>query len=184
MTGVPAPARSAPRPRCFVALLPGAAARGRLAALTRELAAQRPGCRVVHPDDLHLTLAFLGAIDACHAAPLAARFARMPASRRRWAIDRVGCFPGARVAWAGGAPHAALEELARSVRALLDEMRLPYDRQAFAPHVTLLRHSGSFAARVLAEPIAWTLGRPQLMVSHGGAASGPRYRIWRADPAA
>lgn len=165
--------------RCFVALLPGQESRPALDALQSRAARAYPRARVVHPADLHLTLAFIGELPEARAKVLAAALAQHPApGGHPWRLDHLGAFAPARVLWAGGPPHAALDALARDVRAWLDAERVNYDGKRFVPHFTLLRKLTPAAAEVatgaIEPPIAWTLSAPVLMAARPSPGA-PRY---------
>ncbi len=155
--------------RCFVALWPDEAARARLAAVAREQQRRFPRARPMRPENLHLTLAFVGELDPARAARVAAALAALPFDPFAWTLDAVGAFERARVLWAAGPECAPLAALAQRVRALLDELRVPYDRKPFVAHVTLLRDLAREAARraaaSLAPPIVWQAHRPLLLQS-------------------
>ncbi len=155
--------------RCFVALWPDHAARKRLVAVTREQQRRFPRARAMRPDNLHLTLAFIGELDTARAAQVAAELDRLPFESFTWTLDAVGAFDRARVLWAAGPDCVALAALAQRVRALLDVMHMPYDRKPFVAHVTLLREltrdEARRAAAPIAPPIVWRADRPQLLQS-------------------
>jgi 2'-5' RNA ligase len=162
--------------RCFVALLPGPAARARLDALARTLQRAHPQARRLTAANLHLTLAFVGACPAQRASRIAAALAALPVHEFTWTLDHVGGFARARVAWAGGPPDPRLDALAARVRKALDALGVRYDGQDFAPHVTLLRGVAGIAARPIARPIDWPSGAPVLMRSDRDARGAVRYR--------
>jgi RNA 2',3'-cyclic 3'-phosphodiesterase len=89
---------------------------------------------------LHVTLLFLGLLDAAQAAA-----ARTAASSVRGApfdlvLDRAGGFPRARVWWLGCATRpAALMALWLELSAAMDAAAVAYDRRPLAPHVTFQR---------------------------------------------
>jgi 2'-5' RNA ligase len=172
--------------RCFIALLPDTLAREQLDALARALERACPGARRVAGQNLHLTLAFIGALEPRYAPPIQQYLAAIPRAQGSWTIDRVACFERARVAWAGGPSEPQLSALAQVVRDGLDELGVGYDRKAFLGHVTLLRRAMQFSARDLAQPVRWTVTRPVLMVSETDEQGRPRYRPWAgsADKAA
>lgn len=155
--------------RCFVALWPDEAARARLAAVVREQQRRFPQARAMPAENLHLTLAFIGELDAARAAKLAAALDALPIESFAWTLDAVGAFERARVLWAAGPPCAPLADLAQRVRTLLDTQRVPYDRKPFVAHVTLLRDlapaDARRAAAAIAPPIVLRAGRPLLMQS-------------------
>lgn len=184
--------------RCFVALLPGKASRPALAALLDRAAQVHPQARAVHPEDLHLTLAFIGELPEARARAVAAALAqRFTPPAPPWQLDHLGAFDRARVLWAGGPPHPGLDAVAAEVRARLDAAGVAYDRKRFVPHVTLLRKLPLEAATELAEraaiapPIPWAMGAPVLMAASPSpgaprytpvAAATPRLGCDQADP--
>lgn len=173
----PAPVAASPSIRCFVALQPDGAALERLDRLAHEEHARLPAARRMRRENLHLTLAFIGALDAERAREVAARLAAEPPTLFDWSLDTVGAFGGARVLWVGGA-DAQLDALAAWARRLLDGLDVQYDRRPFVAHVTLLRNvpreTARHAARRLEPPIAWHAGAPVLLESRSGS-NGVRY---------
>ena len=119
--------------------------------------------------NLHLTLAFIGELDDATGVVLAQRLNTLESKPFVWTLDQTGAFDGARVLWAGGRDDPRLTLLATQVRALLDAMRVRYDRKPFVPHVTLLRNLPRAAARDAARPvdppIAWRVERTVLVRS-------------------
>jgi RNA 2',3'-cyclic 3'-phosphodiesterase len=170
-------AGGAPTLRCFVALQPDEAARGRLDELARAQQARFPSARRMRRENLHLTLAFIGAIDRALARLVAARLAGERPEPFAWSLDQLGAFGNSRVLWAGGA-DPRLAALAAQSRRLLDELAVHYDRKPFVAHVTLLRNVPREAARAVSAPIEppvrWQAGMPVLLQSTTDA-SGTRY---------
>lgn len=142
----PAPAAT---PRAFVALWPRPEDAFRLAeAADLALAAHRPPGRRMPPVDLHLTLAFIGALDEAGLARTrdVLRASPSPADSvgqdACLTIDRLGGFRGG-IAWLGPSTLPDwLEELARTVRGRLREAGIPFDAKPFVPHVTVRRNAG------------------------------------------
>jgi len=172
-------------PRCFVGLWPDPAARAALGALALRVQQEHPGAKPLAPADLHLTLAFLGAIDPSQAAQAAAALAALSVEPFTWTIDRLGAFAGPRVGWAAGPPDAALEALAAGVRATLQAHQLPFDQQPFRAHVTLLRGVRGALQGGIAPAILWPVHRPVLIESLVDAPASSvthrvRYRTWPA----
>lgn len=166
-----APAPATTTWRCFVALRPDAAAAAALDALAADLHRQAAGSRRIAREDLHLTLAFIGALAPADAHRVAARLADLDSAAFAWTLDRIGRFASARVAWAGGPDDARLSARADATRRLLDAERISYDRRPFVPHVTLLRSVRADAPRLpgaITLPIAWQAGTPRLLRSSGG----------------
>ena len=87
------------------------------------------------PENLHLTLAFIGEysdpdyvkeiVDQVEFEPSDVAFAGIGAFRNLW--------------WAGIEKSDELVKLVRRLRRNLDEAGIPYDRKKFSPHITLIR---------------------------------------------
>jgi 2'-5' RNA ligase len=170
----------------------------RVAAGRREL----PAARWVHPDNLHLTLAFLGEVEPASVAGLDA--ALRPAFARHAPLAvrlaGAGCFPvaqpggrprPARVAWVGveveqGAEHlrALQGDVAEAVRRLVagEEESPPW-----SPHLTLARPREPWRGpavdafvRSFSPPLGepFRVGSGALVASElgRGAGGGPLYR--------
>lgn len=131
--------------RTFIAIELGEEAR---AALRREIERLRralPGVRWVNPDNLHLTVAFLGELDeqqllAVMAAASTAAAATAPFMLELAGLGTFGPHWAPRVVWAGigGQRQALLAAEARVARALEARGFLP-DERPYSPHLTLAR---------------------------------------------
>lgn len=165
-------------PRLFFALWPDAAARSALARRAREVARRCAG-RPVPEANLHLTLAFLGEVDAA-AIPALARAARPErAAAFELALDQLGAFPRAAVAWAGcrqlPAGLVALQAgLARRIR----EAGFPLDERAFAAHLTLARRIRSPLAPEAMEAVKWRVASFALVESVRGEGAYRTLAEW------
>ncbi len=129
------------RSRLFFALWPGPHLRRRLnSAALLVPPGENPSTYRVRPERLHLTLAFLGELDARQIEAACAAGDAVRADRFGMRIDRVGHFEGANVAWLG--PSITAPGLAR-LKAELDRellhVHLPVDTGVFVPHITCLR---------------------------------------------
>ena len=120
--------------RIFAALQPTPAFRDALASVQNRLQAAGVTGRYLTPDNLHLTLAFIGMWpeDITWLLPIV----RQPFPIT---LSHLGVFPKAHVLWAGVEPSEALDGLARRVRQALAEAEIPFDQQDFNPHITLAR---------------------------------------------
>ena len=130
-----------------------------------------PHARRVVRANLHLTIAFIGDMDPEPAARVAARLRRLQVDAFTWAIDKLGVFAGARVAWAGGRAPAELLALVGAVQDLLAEESVRFDRRPYVPHVTLLRQlprATPGLARAIDPPVLWTVRAPVLLHSASG----------------
>jgi 2'-5' RNA ligase len=163
--------------RVFFALWPDADARERLAALARIVTEQSKG-RAPPPDNLHLTLAFVGEVPASSVATLravglAAAWAAAPFTLT---LDRIGTFRRTGIAWAGASVVPG--ELSRLAQCLADALAshdFPIEHRTFAAHVTLARRCRERGDLAPSAPIAWSADRIVLNVSEQ-APGGPRYR--------
>ena len=161
----PAAAARPARARLFFALWPGPA----LAATLADWAAQaRAACggRAMRPDTMHLTLAFLGAVDADRGAALAAATGRQRVAPGSLALDRYGAFARQRIVWAGPADTgAALQHTYDSLWHWLQPMGWQRPAQAFQPHVTLLRRTARLDLPAHPAPVHWHYDRYLLVES-------------------
>jgi RNA 2',3'-cyclic 3'-phosphodiesterase len=163
--------------RCFIALWPDEFARDRLHALARVWHQRHPAARCMRGENLHLTLAFIGEVDAAIARRIVARISVQSWPAGTWQVDRLGVFDKARVLWAGSGDEAHLSAVAAKTRQILDELQVRYDRKPFAPHVTLLRNLPRAAfetVQAIDPPITWPMHSPALLYSTH-AENGTRY---------
>lgn len=124
--------------RLFVAIDLPDPQRRLLAAVRGEL----PGLRWVRPEQLHLTLAFLGEVQQETCAPLSSLLAQVNFAPFRLDFGRLGCFPSRglpRVLWVGLQPQPQLLQLARSVSSAAVSCGLALEARPFFPHITLAR---------------------------------------------
>ncbi len=119
------------------------------------------------PENLHITLAFIGEYndpDKVMAAMSRMRFAPFSVT-----MDHIGCFGD--LWWAGIAENKALEALARDLRRALAEADIPFDKKHFRAHVTFLRRAENMnAASVLKQirPVTMAVNGISLMLSTRG----------------
>ena len=96
------------------------------------------------PENLHLTLQFLGSTPAEKVAGIKESLTRCARQHRpvELTLQRVGIFGSRykpRVIWLGFEPDDALGELARCIHRNMEPLGFPPDRQNFVPHLTLGR---------------------------------------------
>jgi 2'-5' RNA ligase len=168
-----------PTLRLFFALVPGAGVRASLAALGESMRACIGG-RVTAAENLHLTLAFLGAIPAEALPALVAIGRSLPQDGFALSLDRVGVFKAPGIAWV--APRIApapLLALANGLTGALQDAGFALDARPFRPHVTLARRARGSLARFAFEPIVWpveTVALVESVLSQQGARYSERAR--------
>ncbi len=166
--------------RLFFALRPGSAERVALADWASQLPTR--GGRRVPADNIHLTLAFLGA----RRDPEQVCFEQAALSVRgppfTLVVDRIGYFARARVLWAGPSRSPPeLPDLVQGLNRALEPCGYVPDPRPFQPHVTLARKTGPPPAALTPPVCGWRVDRFCLMVSES-AGGGVRYRIVRDYP--
>jgi 2'-5' RNA ligase len=112
------------------------------------------GSRWAEPDDLHLTLRFVGDIEKPQAREFADNLETIDVDAFELRLAGLGVFGGnePRSIWAGVETSAPLEALARANDRAARAAGLPPDGRQFKPHVTLARvkyASADEVARVL-----------------------------------
>lgn len=124
--------------RLFVAIdLPGT-----IKQVLAEICCGLPGARWVPPDQLHLTLRFIGEADEDLFQDICSRLAQVEADRFTLALQELGCFPPRkdhRVLWLGTEENDALFLLRHKVECALAGCTILPEKNAFHPHVTLAR---------------------------------------------
>jgi RNA 2',3'-cyclic 3'-phosphodiesterase len=167
--------------RVFFALWPDAQARAQLAGLAREVALESGG-RPTPPDRIHLTLAFVGEQPTIRVDSLCRLGGLIRARDFVLALSRIGGFSRTGVAWLGAATAPAeLAALHAELTGALRSRGFPVDERAYAPHLTLARHSTTVVERTLPQPISWRATSFSLVASDPGSG-GPAYRSIAAWP--
>jgi len=131
--------------RVFLAGDLPAAHRDRLAAIIARFSPVYPRFRWVKPDNLHLTLHFLGNISEQEAAALGKRLGPLFGNSLAIPVGlgEAGAFPGPHnpaVLWVSlRGDISRLRELRQSAAAIIQGAGLAVDRKPFHPHITLAR---------------------------------------------
>ncbi|MCT7654840.1 RNA 2',3'-cyclic phosphodiesterase [Oceanimonas sp. NS1] len=109
-----------------------------LKALQHRLAL--PGRRIP-PEQLHLTLHFLGQCSREQQDSLLHQLDNLPLPGFTLSLDQLGCFRRAGVVWLGPSnPPPALMALADTVELKCRALGLGKPHKAYRPHITLFRH--------------------------------------------
>ncbi len=172
----PDPRLREPARRLFFALWPDPDTREALVRATRE-GIRRSGGRPVPGENLHATLAFLGAvpegrIEAVREAGRAAAAATpMPLELRVAAID---FWPRPQVLVALAETPAPAVALAERLWAGVEPLGIPRDPRPLRLHLTLARKLREPPAGLVLEPVNWTAGDLALVESATHPA-GARY---------
>lgn len=148
----PPRAASDARMRAFVAIELSDTAKRALTALIQSLRNRRiDGLRLVRIEGIHLTLKFLGDIDASRVPRIAEALAAVSARHApfRLALADPGFFPNAdraRVLWIGvGGDLRPLRDLQRDVDETLATLGFAAEKRPFNPHLTIARMRDSAA---------------------------------------
>ena len=141
--------------RCFVAIELPTRVREQLADLQARLQELDRFVRWTRPEQIHLTLKFLGEVpdgqvpDICSALIEAAAHLQPPTIN----VRDVSCFPGnnrarARVVWAGVAgPPPELVACYETLERAFADLGYPPEKRAFKPHLTIGRSRQPEGAR-------------------------------------
>jgi RNA 2',3'-cyclic 3'-phosphodiesterase len=157
--------------RLFVALAIPGDARENLSSLIADLQRADAQPRWSNPENLHVTLKFIGEVPPANTAAIGAALATVRSAQR---VDiefgGVGFFPDARrpsVAWIAieSSPNLAL--LAGEVNRVLTPLGIAREEKLFVPHLTIARCKGTNASPALLAEIEKRKGR-----KFGGFQSG------------
>lgn len=147
--------------RLFIAIDFPEPVRAALALLQNGL----PDARWAPPEQLHLTVRFVGEVEGSVFADLQDALTAVRCDPFEMALSGMGHFPPRgqpRVLWAGVTAHEALATLRRKVEAALATAGIGPEGRKFAPHVTLARLKGTPLRRVA-----------EYLAHHAGFASAP-----------
>jgi 2'-5' RNA ligase len=159
--------------RLFFAIWPQPAVARQLVRVGESLAGLAGG-NAMPVEKIHMTLAFLGALDEEHTAAAALAASPLKSPEIRMIIDGVGSFRRAKVGWV--APSQPVENLTRLQSQLADRLRergFTLEDRAFTPHVTLVRKLARPVPRAPMSPVEWTSRALTLVETTGNG----RYEI-------
>lgn len=108
------------------------------------LIAPEPQSRVTwtRPENLHLTLSFLGQVDPARLNSIEQALATIRTNALHLHLDGVGTFPNAGILYAQIKPSTALLNLAEQVFRSLEDCGFPREQRPYTPHITLARSKG------------------------------------------
>lgn len=124
-----------------------------------------PGARWQRPDQMHLTLRFIGEIDEGTAGDVVEALESVAMDPFPLAVQGVGAFGEKRrshVLWAGLKPEPELLRLQAKIETALIRVGLEPERRKYQPHVTLARLNQTSEAKVV-----------EFLSAHGGFSLPP-----------
>ncbi len=166
--------------RLFFALWPDESVRAEIQAQVSTF--PLPGGRLVAENNTHITLAFLGDIDAGTRADLIREATSLRITPFSLTLDHVGCWPKPKIAWlAPSSPPEQLFRLAAALHLLSQNCGLSLAERPFRPHLTVARKVACLTADIPLQPISWNINKFCLLdsISH---ASGVEYQVKRSWP--
>lgn len=113
-----------------------------------QLQSGLPGAKWVRPENLHITLRFIGEVDGARFRDIVSALDGVSASAVDIQFTELGLFGDrhrARTLWVGVRPDAALLHLQSRIEAACQKAGLEPERRKFAPHVTLAKLGGDFS---------------------------------------
>jgi len=132
------------------------------------LAAGVPGAKWVRPENLHLTLRFIGDVDGRLYGDIVDSLGHVSVPRFEVQVQGVGQFGEGRrvdVLWAGIKANENLMRLQAKIETALQRLGLEPERRKFHPHVTLARLRGAPESRVAQ------------FLAENGLVSGPPFEV-------
>lgn len=148
-----------------------------LARVARSLPLQRE--RLTHPEDLHITLAFLGMVEAERLPCVLAAAERVRGEPFSLQLDHLDYWPRSKVAWLGPEETPpALTQLVNSLWKRLEKCGFQREPRAYQPHATLARKGGDIERGKVEPALLWEVGDFVLMESLS-VREPPRYKVLR-----
>ena len=135
--------------RLFIAIPFSEEFREELLRVQREMKVNGVRGNFSRPENLHVTVAFLGEVK--DPAPAMKALESVPVPELRLTSGPLGNF--GELLWIGLRKNSALEEYVAEVRHALDIAGVEYDRKKFRPHITLVRRA-DWPYQVLVEELA------------------------------
>jgi RNA 2',3'-cyclic 3'-phosphodiesterase len=152
--------------RLFIALALSADVRKRFASLLVKIRAFAPQAKWVRPENLHVTLKFLGETSPAQLGAIREALATIRSERAiELHFHRLGFFPDEehpRVFWAAMDASPNLPQLAAEISHALEPLGLPSEQRPLLPHLTLARF----------EPPAMPQALPAAVQQYSGRSFG------------
>lgn len=131
------------RPKLFAGIALDENVRDACVNISTRLQAQQFDAAFEAPEKLHLTMAYLGFVDASQTPEIVSAFAAAAAAVEpfSFSLDKLGAFPNERnphVVWIGARDQTAFRKAALAVRAALEPLGFEFGKAPVA-HVTIAR---------------------------------------------
>jgi RNA 2',3'-cyclic 3'-phosphodiesterase len=166
--------------RLFFAIWPSAKVRERLQQ-ARTVFCPQDG-RWTRPENLHMTLVFLGNIAVDQIPLIEAAAAKIGTSPFRMRLNWIRTAPAKGMVWlAPGVVPQGLMDLESALKSSLEAVDFEVEKRAYRPHVTLIRKlSARFEPRAI-EAVDWPVDSFALVESNPSRSGSDyiRRRIWR-----
>ena len=142
----------------------------------------RCGGRRTRRENIHLTLAFLGAVEAERMSRVTAVADQIVLPSFEMVFDRLGWWRQNQVAWAAtSATPRPLIALVKQLQLGLAEQGFMFDERRFVPHITLLRKANCPPGVIDSPPIVWD-AHDFVLVRSTLQNDGPHYAIEKRWP--
>jgi 2'-5' RNA ligase len=149
--------------RLFVALQIPSEVRENLKQLLLSLRAISPQTRWVRPQNLHVTLKFIGEVPEAQFAAIRGALAGVRSGQAvKLDFRGLGFYPDGkhpRVFWAGIGASPGLNTLAREIEKVTEAAGIPREQRRFSPHLTLARFESDQPSDKLLSAIQEDAGR-------------------------
>ncbi len=165
--------------RLFFAILPNQAVREALYRVTEPVRSREPNARFVHPEDLHLTLLFLGQVPQAQIHSVMDRAQALSLAGSELILDRLHCFKRGRLLCCGtGRTPGSLQAAYNSLLEAMALFDFKLDPKPYCPHITLARKLERCQAGMLEHPMRWRLERLSLVRSETSGPPPRYHEIW------
>ena len=151
--------------RLFIAINFNNETRSRLLALRDELRGKSERGNFSVPENLHLTLAFIGEVNPKEVDKIKAIMDTVTFEPFETAVGRLGTFSRGTLWWAGLREDKPLMDLQREIEHKLALCGFEMDGRKYSPHITLGREVATSAKPWQIEPFGETVGQIDLMNS-------------------
>lgn len=147
--------------------------------LAQQLVEER--IRFAYPEDMHITLSFLGEIAEERVAGIGEALEGVRAAAMQVRITGLGAFRNAGVVYASVERTAALNELAEEVMAAMERCGVRRELREYRPHITLARLRLHRRLALLDNWAVREVFRAEAMNLYESVVGGqgPRYRVLR-----